>query len=425
MLSRARITGRAWFAVVAAAAAALTLAATVPAAASGPASGAVAAGQVSFRRACPAPARHQMACLALIDTTAAGKPLTRAQATTAGVHPYMAADLQAAYKLPSALLGERQTIAIVDAYDDPNAEADLAVYRQANNLPACTTGNGCFEKVNQQGQQCTLQGSCPPPGAGTGWPVEESLDLDMASALCPNCRILLVEANDPDVTADNLETAENTAATLGANVISNSWGSAEYTGELADCNTYFSHPGVAITVASGDTGFGATYPAACNTVTAVGGTTLYQDTSARGWGETAWSYDAISGEGTASGCSAYIPKPAGQHDRLCAMRTVGDTAAVADPDTPVALYDSYDGVGGWIAAGGTSVAAPLIAAVYALAGNTSSIGAGAAYLDAHHKDLYDITSGSDGSCGGSYLCTAVKGYDGPTGWGTPDGIGAF
>jgi subtilase family serine protease len=419
MLSRARITGRAWF--VLAVGALLALAATGAAAASGPASRAVAAGQVSFVRACPAVARHQMACLALVDTTAAGRPLTRAQATTAGLHPYMAADLQAAYKLPSALLGERQTIAIVDAYDDPNAEADLAVYRQANNLPACTTANGCFEKVNQQGQQ----GNYPPPGAGTGWPIEESLDLDMASAACPNCHILLVEANDADQTGPNLEIAENQAAALGADVISNSWGSAEYTGELADCSTYFSHSGVAITVASGDSGFGVDYPAACNTVTAVGGTTLYQDASARGWGETAWSYDPVTGLGTASGCSAYIPKPAWQHDPLCGMRTDNDTAAVADPATPVAVYDSYNGVGGWIAEGGTSVASPLIAGVYALAGNTATIGAGALYTYTRHQDLFDVTSGSDGDCGGSYLCTAVKGYDGPTGWGTPDGIGAF
>jgi subtilase family serine protease len=362
-----------------------------------------------------------MACLAIVDSNTAGQPLTRTAAAAEGLEPYMAADLQAAYKLPSALLGERQTIAIVDAYDDPNAGADLDVYRAANNLPACTTANGCFEKVNQEGQQ----GNYPPSGAGTGWPIEESLDLDMASAICPNCHILLVEANDPDITGPNLETAENTAIALGANVISNSWGGAEYNGELADCKSYFSHPGVAITVASGDNGFGAGYPATCADVTAVGGTTLYQDTSKRGWGESTWSYDPLTGEGTGSGCSAYIPKPAWQHDRLCGMRTDNDTAAVADPATPVAVYDSYNGERGWIAVGGTSAGSPLIAGVYALAGNTATIGSGASWIYAHQQHLYDITSGSDGDCGGSYLCTARKGYDGPTGWGTPDGIGAF
>jgi subtilase family serine protease len=415
MSSRARITG--WAGPALAAAAALTLAAVAgPAAASGRGSPrASSSAQVTFRHACPAPSGHTMTCLALIDSTAAGRPLTRAQAATDGLAPYLAGDLQSAYQLPSALLGERQTIAIVDAYDDPNAETDLAAYRSANDLPACTTANGCFEKVNQEGQPGSY------PRANASWAVEESLDLDMASAICPNCKITLVEANDADQTGSNLETAENEAAALGANVISNSWGSSEYNGEAADCTTYFSHPGVAITVASGDSGFGAEYPATCAGVTAVGGTTLYQDTSQRGWGETAWS-------DTGSGCSAYIPKPAWQHDALCGMRTDNDTAAVADPATPVAFYDTY-GEGGWVAVGGTSVASPLIAGVYALAGNTATIGPGASWIYAHHRDLYDVTSGSNVgpgfSCGGSYLCTAKKGYDGPTGWGTPHGIGAF
>jgi subtilase family serine protease len=415
MSSRARITG--WAGLTLAAAAALTLAAAAaPAAASGRGTPrAPSSGPVTFRHACPAPSGHTMSCLALIDSTAAGRPLTRVQATADGLAPYLAADLQSAYKLPSALLGEGQTIAIVDAYDDPNAETDLAVYRAANSLPACTTANGCFEKVNQTGQQ----GNYPP--ADAGWAVEESLDLDMASAICPNCKLVLVEANDADQTGPNLETAENEAATLGANVISNSWGSSEYTGETTDCASYFSHPGVAITVGSGDSGFGAAYPATCAGVTAVGGTTLYHNNSKRGWGETAWS-------GTGSGCSAFIPKPAWQHDRLCGMRTDNDTAAVANPVTPVAIYDSY-GEDGWIAVGGTSVAAPLIAGVYALAGNTATIGPGASWIYAHHQHLYDVTSGSNATagsgCGGSYLCTAKKGYDGPTGWGTPHGIGAF
>lgn len=373
-----------------------------------------AAGRVTYRHACPKPADGQMACLAIVDSNAAGQPLSRAAAAAAGLHPYMAADLQAAYKLPSLLLGERQTVAVVDAYDDPNAEADLAVYRTANNLPPCTTANGCFTEVNQKGQPSPL----PPSGAGTGWPIEESLDLDMVSAACPNCHIVMVEARNADQTGPNLEYANDAAVRLGANVISNSWGGNEYNGETADCNRFFNHPGVAITVASGDSGFAPDYPAACEGVTAVGGTTLYQDTSARGWGEIAWS-------GTGSGCSAYIPKPSWQHDRLCGKRTFADTAAVADPNTPVAFYDTYNGVPGWVAVGGTSVAAPIVAGVYALAGNTAAIGAGASFVYAHHTGLFDVTSGSDGTCGGSYLCTAVKAYDGPTGWGTPDGIGAF
>jgi subtilase family serine protease len=419
-----RIARRA--APVVAALATVALASASLAAASSSTSTRAAAGPVTYRRACALPSGHHLACLAIVDTTAAGKPLTRQQAAAEGLHPYLAADLQSAYGLPSALLGARQTVAIVDAWDDPNAESDLAVYRAANHLPPCTTANGCFEKVNQKGQR----GNYPAAGDGTGFPLEESVDLDMVSAVCPNCRIVLVEANDADVTGPNLEIAENEAVALGANVISNSWGGSEYNGETTDCNKYFSHPGVAITVASGDGGFGVEYPATCADVTAVGGTTLYPDTSKRGWGEATWAVSVGTGSdytnvGTGSGCSAYIPKPAWQHDRLCGMRTDNDTAAVADPATPVAVYDSYDGAPGWIAIGGTSVATPLIAGVYALAGNTATIGDGASWLYAHHQDLHDVTTGSNGTCGGSYLCTAKKGYDGPTGWGTPDGIGAF
>jgi subtilase family serine protease len=387
----------------------LAVAATVPASASSSgASHSLAAAGVAYKHACAAPARGHAACLAIVDSTTAGSALTRAQATADGLEPYQAADLQSAYNLPSALLGERQTIAIVDAFDDPNAESDLAAYRTANNLSPCTTANGCFAKVNQDGQQGDY------PAANSSWAVEESLDLDMASAICPNCNITLVEANS--ATDSDLYAAEGEAAALGPNVISNSWGEAEYDGEAADCGN-FDHPGIATTVAAGDSGFGINFPAACADVTAVGGTTLYQDSDARGWAETAWS-------GTGSGCSAYISKPAWQTDKPCGKRTVTDVSAVADPDTPVAVYDTF-GYRGWVAVGGTSVAAPLIAGVYALAGNTANVGSGASYSYAHRQYLNDVTSGSNGTCGGSYLCTAVKGYDGPTGWGTPDGIGAF
>ncbi|HEY3952832.1 MAG TPA: S53 family peptidase [Streptosporangiaceae bacterium] len=400
------------------------LAAATAAAATAPATAArhpLGATQITFRPACPSPAQGQMACLAIIDSTPAGKPLTRAQATADGLQPYLAASLQSAYKLPSELLGERQTIAIVDAYNNPDAAANLTRYRAANKLPACTTASGCFEKVNQDGKQGSY------PAANASWALEESLDVDMASAICPHCHIILVEASS-NANSD-LYAAEDEAATLGASVISNSWGSTEYTGEASDCGTYFDHPGIAITAGAGDSGYEVNFPAACTSVTAVGGTTLYQNTSKRGWDETAWSYNPAEEWGTGSGCSAYIAKPAWQHDKLCGMRTVGDVSAVADPDTPVAVYDTYGTGGTWLAVGGTSAATPIIAGVYALAGNTAAIGTGAAHIYAHHQDLYDVTSGSNAtpgnSCGGSYLCTARKGYDGPTGWGTPHGIGAF
>jgi hypothetical protein len=400
------------FAVPVAAVIAVILPATAAASATAQAA---AAGRVTYRPACAQPAAQQMACLAIVDSNAAGRPLTRSEAAADGLQPYLAADLRAAYKLPSTLLGERQTIAIVDAGDDPNAAADLAVYRSANGLPPCTTANGCFRKFNQKGRQGNY------PSVAPGWQLEESLDVDMASAICPNCHIDLVEANS--AADSDLYAAEDEAARLGPDVISNSWGQSEYNGEQAACRN-FDHHGIAVTVSAGDSGFGVSFPAACAAVTAVGGTTLYRNSSARGWGEAAWGGPAEDG-GTGSGCSAYIPKPSWQHDPLCAMRTTADVSAVADPATPVAVYDTYGAYSGWVAVGGTSVASPLIASVYALAGNTATIGSGASWLYAHHRHLYDVTSGSDGTCGGSYLCTARKGYDGPTGWGTPDGIGAF
>jgi subtilase family serine protease len=323
--------------------------------------------------------------------------------TIAGYHP---ADLQSAYNLPSSTAGSGQTIAIVDPYDDPNAESDLSVYRSQFNLPACTTANGCFKKVDQNGGN-----QYPPPN--TAWAQEISLDLDMVSAICPNCNILLVEATSSSM--KNLETAEDTAAQLGANIINNSYGISEYKAETTE-ESHFNHSGVAITASSGDNGYGTQFPAASQYVTAVGGTTLKPSTTSRGWSETAWS-------ATGSGCSTYISKPTWQTDPGCSNRTIGDVSADADPTTGVAAYDSY-GISGWVVYGGTSVASSIIAGVYGLAGNADNVNYGS-YSYSHTGSLYDITSGSNGSCGGSYLCTAEPGYDGPTGNGTPNGTGGF
>ena len=320
------------------------------------------------------------------------------------------ADLQSAYALPSSTAGAGQTVAIVDAYDDVTAEHDLGVYRAQYGLSPCTTANGCFKKVNQTG------GSTP-PSANASWGQEIALDLDMVSAVCPNCHILLVEANS--ATFVDLGTAVNEAAALGANAISNSYGGGESSAETTSYDAYYNHPGHAITVSSGDSGYGVQYPAASRYVTAVGGTSLVRASNARGWTETVWS-------GAGSGCSAYEPKPSWQTDTGCARRTVADVSAVANPSTGVAVYDStpYQGRSGWMVFGGTSVAAPVIGAVYALAGNGSTINDGS-YPYGHLSSLFDVTSGSNGSCGSSYLCTGKTGYDGPTGNGTPNGAAAF
>jgi subtilase family serine protease len=358
-----------------------------------------------FSQVCPVAPIGFAQCQALRKDR--GRTGTTPQATSSPIGGYSPSQLQNAYSLPSATAGSGQTVAVVDAYDDPNAELDLAVYRALFGLPACTTANGCFKKVDQNG-------GTNYPLANSSWAEEISLDLDMVSAICPNCNILLVEASSASFT--NLGTAVDTAVNLGANVISNSYAGSEFSGETAYAS-YYDHPGTVITASAGDYGYGVRVPAAFNTVVAVGGTTLSPADNDRGWTETAWSSGG-------SGCSVYIPKPSWQSDSGCSTRTVADVAAVADPTTGVSIYDTLGGVGGWLVMGGTSAASPIIAAVYALAGNTSSIDA-ASSLYSNADQLYDITSGSNGSCDGSYLCTAGAGYDGPTGMGTPNSTGAF
>ncbi len=318
---------------------------------------------------------------------------------------YSPAYLQSAYNAPITR-GAGETVAVVDAYNAPHAESDLATYRATYGLPPCTTANGCFRKIDQNG-------GTNYPAADSGWAQEISLDVDMVSAVCPNCKIMLVEADDSYF--DNLGAAVNKAVQLGASVVSNSYGGAEFPTEVNLDALYFDHPGVAILASSGDSGFGVNYPAASPSVIAVGGTSLLQatDTGTRDAIETVWP-------GAGSGCSVYEAKPAWQTDTSCSSRTVADVAAVANPSTGVNVYD-----GGWGVFGGTSAASPIVAALYALAENDVSSDQVAAYPYAHPTALNDVVSGSNGSCGGIYLCTAGVGYDGPTGLGTPNATGAF
>ncbi len=344
-----------------------------------------------------------MHCFALRRTDLAGPFAVSPDATPSGYGP---SNLQSAYKL-STSGGSGATVAIVDAYNDPNAESDLATYRSQFGLPACTTANGCFSKVNQSGA------TSPLPSNDSGWAGEISLDVDMVSAICPNCHILLVEANSAN-DAD-LYAAEDYAAGH-AKYVSNSWGGNEYSGQTTD-DSHFNHPGVAITVSSGDDGNGAEYPATSRYVTAVGGTSLSTASNSRGWTESAWN-------GAGSGCSAYDAKPTWQNVTTnCARRAEADVSAVADPNTGVAVYQTY-GASGWSVYGGTSASAPIIASVYALAGTPGSADYPASYPYAHPGNLFDVTSGSNGSCG-SPQCTAGTGWDGPTGLGTPNGTAAF
>ncbi len=360
--------------------------------------------------ACPRPAKpakDMMYCSAIRVTSAKSAAMMAAgvkpdASTPSGFFP---AALQAAYNLPSATAGTGQTVGIVDAYDDPTAEADLGVYRSQFGLPACTTANGCFKKVGQTG------GAVPRKNAS--WAEEISLDLDMVSAICPKCHILLVEATS--ATTANLGKAVNEAATLGATEISNSYGGGDATDASAP---YYNHPGIMITASSGDGAFGVEFPASSHYVTAVGGTSLTYSGGVRT--ETAWN-DA------GSGCSTKNTALTGaaSFGTGCSKRAVADVSAVADPNTGVAVYDStsYQGFVGWLVFGGTSVSSPIIASVYALAGNAASVTNNYPY--AHSTSLNDVTSGSNGTCSPSQLCTARVGWDGPTGLGTPNGVGAF
>jgi len=361
---------------------------------------------VSYKPACTSKAAHIADCLVLVRTTAV-------PATTPGVPAgYGPADLKSAYALPAG--GAGQAVAIVDAYHNPNAQADLNTYRSTYGLPATS--------VHLYGQT-----GGPPPAAvdpSGGWEVEESLDVDMVSAICPLCTIDLVEADSAGLT--DLATAADTAATtLGAKYVSNSYGASggEFPGETT-LDPFYTHPGVAVTASAGDSGYGTTYPAASPGVVAVGGTSLTRGGGGRGWTETVWT-------GTGSGCSSQETKPSWQHDSGCSNRTDTDVAAVADPDTGVAVYDSYPNTLGfpepWMVVGGTSAASPIIASVYALAGPPAPSANPASYPYANHTaaSINDITTGSNGSCSPAYLCTGTTGYDGPTGWGTPEGVCAF
>jgi N-acetylneuraminic acid mutarotase len=368
---------------------------------------------------CAQPKPGEFGCFALRRTDVpATKGLTAATLTPSG---YGAGDLRGAYGLP-ADGGAGQTIAIVDAFDDPNAEQDLAVYRAQYGLPACTTANGCFTKVSQRG-------GTDLPAADTNWAGEISLDLDMVSAAAPNAHILLVEGDSAGFA--DLGASVNEAVALGAKYVSNSYGSSytptpgsgEDPAETTQLDAYYNHPGVAVVVSSGDSAYGVSYPASSQYVTSVGGTALVRDAgTARGWSESVWH---SANGGTGSGCSVYEPKPAFQTSPDCAMRSVADVSAVADPATGVSVYQTYGG-GGWAVYGGTSASAPIITGAYASAGTPSP----GTYPNSYPyltqgAGLNDVTTGSNGTCSPASLCTAGVGYDGPTGLGTPNGLVAF
>jgi alpha-tubulin suppressor-like RCC1 family protein len=376
--------------------------------------------------ACP-----EEACEAIIDPTPQlvkvkgrrrfalpnGGPLLEGGGELGGLDPQ---DLQSAYKIPTSG-GEGQTIALVDAYGYPTAEEDLAKYRERYGLPPCTKAGGCFKKVNQKGEEANY------PIAKEGWETESALDIEMASAACPHCHILLAEANNNF--GDNLAETVNTAARLGATEISNSYGIAEQScgpngveceAEASD----YDHPGILVTVSAGDSGWdnhangnhSPNFPAGLPTVVAVGGTALYRASNARGWREQVWP-------GGGSGCTLFQAKPIWQTDTGCATRMEDDVAAVAACETPLSTFSH--GHRGWDVVCGTSASSPLVAGIEAHATEyaRSLPGADAFYQDPEAE--FDVTAGSNGTCTPpeehAYYCHAGPGYDAPTGNGTPNG----
>ncbi len=382
---------------------------------------------------------------------------------------YGPAQLRAAYGLEGARPPvAQQTIALVNAFDDPTIEHDLQVFDEQFGLPACTTANGCFTKVRRTG--ATTE---------PGWDQEIATDVEVSHGLCPSCRILLVEASSNADSA--LEEAEAQAERLGATEISNSWGGPRQDITAAeDDDGPFNDPGVVIAASAGDDGYlnwgfeeddalgYVDYPAASPHVVAVGGTRLRLSESGAWKEETVWNgYGATGG-----GCSTIFTAPAWQQRTSdwssvgCGTRrAVADVSADADPYTGVAVYDSTPvkekGGGeysGWVTIGGTSVASPIIASTFALAGGAGKDEAGQAVAPARTLyenlatdpgALHDVVSGSNGvcskgfsdtgeaglsdcspaeasrSCSATAICLARSGYDGPSGVGTPYGLAAF
>jgi hypothetical protein len=469
---------------------------------------------------CAQPQPGHAGCLALrlLPRTSTARahthPLGFSRVIPGSVHPLSASeggdglrpqDLRGAYfpgEEPDAPASEPQTIALIDAYNDPQAQADLKVYDEEFSLPPCTTENGCFKQVNQNGEAGnlpipksklemeTLDKSCQLTKKGRRsqelcaelweaqeWAVEISTDIQVAHAVCENCHILLVEAQSAEYSA--LEVAEQTAVSLGANEISNSWGGREPAGE----NKAFQHEGVVITASAGDNGYlnwtqakegqsyysGADYPASSPNVVAVGGTRLSLTPQGVWQSERVWNEDPDPQGGNqgagGGGCSEVFPAPEWQLDvpdwssvGCEARRAVSDVSADGDPYTGVAVYDSVpypteeegtqtSEVIGWTPIGGTSVASPIIASMFALAGGSHGVAHPAQTLYWHlgTPALHDITVGGNGECDGVYtscsgsmnplsaldcgvgvlICNAAAGYDAPTGVGTPNGIAAF
>jgi subtilase family serine protease len=399
-----------------------------------------------YKRVCDSVLPGRMRCDAIMRVdegrTITADMLTSDGAKCDGKEPpcYGPAGLQKAYNIVNASknAGKNMTVALVDAYGYPGVQKDLALYRKTFGLPAC--GKGCFSVVSQLGKTSGL----PPIGPSyDDWRGEQALDIEMVSAICPNCKIILVQTKDDS--NDNLAAGVDAAVKLHANAISNSYGCPESNPQCgpAASSPDYDHAGVMITASAGDSGAAASQPCAFSSVVCVGGTSLNLANSSRGFTETVWdglvknqcgSSSDPSPCATGSGCSSYVSKPSWQKDKGCTWRSESDVSAEADPYTGVIVSCTPCVQPGhsplFSGEGGTSASSPMIAAMYALAGNAKS--QTGQTLWAHNgKGFNDVTKGTNENARAQtficpakikYICNAGPGYDGPTGWGTPNGL---
>ena len=357
-----------------------------------------------YRPLCPTPNANGRRCYGQVLVDADDHPISDSTSPPGGWTP---SELEAAYGLPKAG-GNGKLIATYIGSHYTNAEADMATYRSKFGLPPCTSANGCFKQVASDG---STDFSGVKDDGCNGFVGEESLDMAMLQAGCPDCKILLIEGNDDGA-------AVATAKKLGAISVSMSWGTGA---SVSDCNHNWTPPtGLALFAASGDSGYTSSpgEPAECTNVIAVGWTQLATASTARGYADT-----LPSGWGSAGGCSTLIAKGAWQNDSSCSNRMVSDVAANGDN---VAVYcTSPAGSANWHVTGGSSASSPFTSGVFAMLGITTLPGFGPSWLYANQKKFWDVTSGGPvGNCptgSPDYYCNAVQGYDGPTGVGTPYG----
>lgn len=433
---------------------------------------------VRVKKGTPGARPYELAGGALPSRVAAGRAATIGPA--GGLTPV---DLATAYGFSSTTSGSGQTVAIVDAYNDPDIDADLQTFDTQYGLATCSTSDRCLRVVNETG------GSTLPPNDTTGWSMEESLDVETVHSVCENCKILLVEAKT-ESSAD-LEAAVKEAVALHATEISNSYGSPE-AGSTAKDEAAYNHRGVVITAATGDDGYYAFdllasqgvinqpyEPASFNSVVAVGGTSLFLSQTGTRQSESVWNdngvqdiWETVTGLALGAGgggCSTLVRAQGWQtHLRHWSATACGthrldaDIAADADPFTGFDVYDSFNCgsscTTGWSTVGGTSLSSPIIAGMFALAGGSHGVAYPALTLYGHlgGSSLYDVTSGGNGYCdgegaaecgdpntlgegvldcdypangtvpsAGDLACDAAPGFDGPSGVGAPRGLGAF